>query len=91
MADTTQGEKAESHSQPKMGVARTEQRDITKKAMAICFTFRSRSSRKGERVDSIVPMLYAPTVHVARAMSTRGLERIFITGRSTSPCSMSGN
>lgn len=56
-ADTTQGEKAESQSQPKRGVATTEQMDMIRKQTAMCFTFRASScSRNGERVASRDPM-----------------------------------
>jgi len=56
-AETTQGENAESQSQPKNGVATTEQMDIIRKQTAMCFTFRASScSRKGDKVASREPM-----------------------------------
>jgi len=74
--DTIHGDTFESQSHPKTGVARTEARDMTRKATAIFVIGKSRlDKRNGDKVASTVPILYAPAVAVARLMRTGGLVR----------------
>ena len=55
---TSQGERLLSQSHPESGVASTEETDIVRKVSAISWTVMvGRSSRKGARVASMVPMV----------------------------------